>query len=53
MTPRVGYCAEHMAAGCYSGACGCGCEEQMLKLINMKGRLGIVLPGAVYIGRQM
>ena len=28
-------------------------EEQMPKLINMKGRRGIVLPGAVYIGRQM
>jgi len=33
--------------------CGCKCEEQMPKLINMKGRRGIVPPGAIYIGRQM
>ena len=33
--------------------CGCKCEEQMPKLINMKGRRGIVPPGAVCIGRQI
>jgi len=30
----------------------CGCK-QMPKLINMRGRRGIVPPGAVYIGRQI
>src|SRR5215469_11727129 len=37
-------------SSCGCGACGCGCEEQMP---IMKGRRGIVPPGAVYIGRQI
>jgi len=39
--------ASHGRSSCCSGACGCKCEEQVPRLINMKGRRGIVPSGTV------